>query len=99
MLINVICLLLCRGSLTYTESKCPKKDVLWVQCGSLKCGKRYGGSSPKPHGPQARIVGGANSRGGAWPWIAALYKEGVYQCGGTLVSPQWLISAGHCFYQ
>ncbi|CAG0922381.1 unnamed protein product [Notodromas monacha] len=87
-----------RGSLTYTESKCPRKDVLWVQCGSLKCGRRYGASSPKPHGPQARIVGGANSRGGAWPWIAALYKEGVYQCGGTLMSPQWLISAGHCFY-
>lgn len=46
-----------------------------------------------------RIVGGANSTPGAWPWQAALYKEGDFQCGATLISSQWLVSAGHCFYQ
>lgn len=46
-----------------------------------------------------RIVGGANSLPGKWPWQAALYKNGEYQCGATLISSRWLLSAGHCFYQ
>ncbi|ODN01091.1 Enteropeptidase [Orchesella cincta] len=45
-----------------------------------------------------RIVGGANSLPGKWPWQAALYKNGEYQCGATLISSRWLLSAGHCFY-
>ncbi|XP_076033757.1 enteropeptidase-like [Oratosquilla oratoria] len=45
-----------------------------------------------------RIVGGSNSSPGAWPWHAALYKEGEYQCGATLINERWLVSAGHCFY-
>lgn len=50
-------------------------------------------------GRRARIVGGTNSGPGAWPWQAALYKEGEFQCGATLISDRWLLSAGHCFYQ
>ncbi|XP_052132496.1 transmembrane protease serine 9-like, partial [Frankliniella occidentalis] len=49
-------------------------------------------------GRRARIVGGTNSGPGAWPWQAALYKEGEFQCGATLISDRWLLSAGHCFY-
>jgi len=50
-------------------------------------------------GRHARIVGGSNAGPGSWPWQAALYKEGEFQCGGTLISDIWLLSAGHCFYQ
>jgi secreted trypsin-like serine protease len=46
-----------------------------------------------------RIVGGGNAGLGSWPWQAALYKEGEFQCGATLLSDTWLVSAGHCFYQ
>lgn len=46
-----------------------------------------------------RVVGGNNAGLGAWPWQAALYKEGEFQCGATLLSDSWLVSAGHCFYQ
>lgn len=46
-----------------------------------------------------RIVGGTNSGPGSWPWHAGLYREGEYQCGGTLINPNWLLSAGHCFYR
>lgn len=52
-------------------------------------------SSPR----RSRIVGGSNANLGAWPWQAALYKEGEFQCGATLVSDRWLVSAGHCFFQ
>jgi hypothetical protein len=46
-----------------------------------------------------RIVGGSNALPGEWPWQAALYRDGEYQCGATLISSRWLLSAGHCFYQ
>lgn len=46
-----------------------------------------------------RIVGGNNAGLGSWPWQAALYKEGEFQCGATLISDRWLLSAGHCFFQ
>lgn len=38
---------------------------------------------------------------GAWPWLAAIYVNNVtsltYQCTGTLVSEQIILSAAHCF--
>ena len=47
--------------------------------------------------PFGRIVGGTNSSPGAWPWQAAMYRDGEYQCGATLISDRWLLSAGHCY--
>lgn len=48
--------------------------------------------------PSTRIVGGTEARPGDWPWQAQLSsrKSGSPFCGGTLVSPQWVVSASHC---
>lgn len=46
-----------------------------------------------------RVVGGGGAAAGAWPWQAALYRDGDFQCGATLIADQWLLSASHCFYQ
>nr|XP_022915185.1 serine protease nudel-like [Onthophagus taurus] len=81
------------SSIIFTETNCTTKDVLKIKCGHLECGTR-----PQV-GRVARIVGGINAGLGAWPWQAALYKEGEFQCGATLLSEKWLISAGHCFYR
>ncbi|RXG54128.1 Enteropeptidase [Armadillidium vulgare] len=80
-------------SLQFKETKCLNRDVVKIKCEELQCGIR-----PRASTQRARIVGGNNSSPGAWPWHAALYKEGEYQCGATLINKQWLLSAGHCFY-
>ncbi|CAH0562093.1 unnamed protein product [Brassicogethes aeneus] len=86
-----------KSSLSFKDTACKSKKVVKVKCQTLECGAR----------PQAvkhiarrgyRVVGGGNANLGAWPWQAALYKEGEFQCGATLLSDKWLVSAGHCFY-
>ena len=52
-----------------------------------------------------RIVGGRESAPGDWPWMAALirsysssYNSGQF-CGGSLIHPNWVVTAGHCAYR
>jgi len=45
---------------------------------------------------QSRVVGGVNATKGAWPWIAAMYRRGIFNCGGTLISPTLILTAAHC---
>nr|XP_023014443.1 serine protease 33-like [Leptinotarsa decemlineata] len=82
-----------KSNLSFKKSSCSDKKTVKVECQSLECGAR-----PQAVKHIARVVGGGNAGLGAWPWQAALYKEGEFQCGGTLLSDRWLVSAGHCFY-
>jgi uncharacterized repeat protein (TIGR01451 family) len=51
--------------------------------------------------PNPRIIGGIEAEPGAWPWQVALVDadedsfSGQY-CGGTLIRPEWVLTAGHC---
>lgn len=48
--------------------------------------------------PSIRIVGGEDSSPGDWPWQGMLTSSpnGPVFCGGSLVAPQWLVTASHC---
>ncbi|XP_039279489.1 LOW QUALITY PROTEIN: uncharacterized protein LOC111052888 [Nilaparvata lugens] len=92
-----------RPNLSFSRTNCSDKEVVQVTCKGLECGMRPQASTKITSGARgvrhSRIVGGGNAAHGAWPWQAALYKEGEFQCGATLISDRWLLSAGHCFYR
>ncbi|KAK3732282.1 hypothetical protein QZH41_014416, partial [Actinostola sp. cb2023] len=48
--------------------------------------------------PKTRIVGGTTANRGDWPWQAQLKSNAGSSpfCGGTLIHPQWILTASHC---
>ncbi|GAB6025086.1 mannan-binding lectin serine peptidase 1 (C4 C2 activating component of Ra-reactive factor) [Chamberlinius hualienensis] len=45
-----------------------------------------------------KVVAGRIAPKGSFPWQAMLWETWVGQfCGGSLISPRWIITAAHCF--
>ncbi|XP_061601124.1 tissue-type plasminogen activator-like [Cololabis saira] len=68
-----------------TESTAPPVDT------ELTCGERHQRRMNK-------IVGGSFIPIESHPWIAAIFqKRSRFLCGGSLISPCWVLTAAHCF--
>jgi len=43
-----------------------------------------------------RIIGGKVAKAGAWPFAVFFMHHGDNQCGGSLIAPDWVLTAAHC---
>lgn len=46
--------------------------------------------------PFARVVNGQNASPHSWPWQISLRVRGRHICGGSLIRPDWIVTAAHC---
>ncbi|KAL1781874.1 transmembrane protease serine 13 [Sigmodon hispidus] len=69
------------------RSECPSHRFISLQCSH--CGLRA---------MTGRIVGGALTSEGKWPWQISLHFGTTHICGGTLIDAQWVLTAAHCFF-
>ncbi|XP_059698003.1 plasminogen-like isoform X10 [Haemorhous mexicanus] len=84
------------GPWCYTTD--PRKA--WEYCDIPKCPPpqyECGKSKFRPKLCAQRIVAGCVSHPHSWPWQISLRTSyGLHFCGGTLIDPQWVLTAAHC---
>jgi hypothetical protein len=42
------------------------------------------------------VIGGAEATSSQFPWQVRITVDGQHQCGGSLIRPTWVLTAGHC---
>jgi len=92
----------CRNPDNDTTVWCFTTDGFWGYCDVMEC-KDCKVEPPPPSDcrcgivkRQARIVGGTVAEVNEYPWMVSLLLVGEHNCGGSLISSSWILSAAHC---
>uniref|UniRef100_A0A673GW58 trypsin n=1 Tax=Sinocyclocheilus rhinocerous TaxID=307959 RepID=A0A673GW58_9TELE len=79
-----------------TASRLMKED-----CDIPRCAKDNGWQCGQREERNMKVVGGALSAVERHPWMAAVFSRSArgraFTCGGSLISPCWVLTAAHCF--
>ncbi|XP_030378692.1 uncharacterized protein LOC115627212 [Scaptodrosophila lebanonensis] len=78
--------------ISFIRTHCPRRQVLYVGCGELRCGVQSVLSNTKQHLSLPKM-----SSPGDWPWLVALFREDIHVCDGTLISRDWVLTTESCF--
>uniref|UniRef100_H3AL84 Ovochymase 2 n=1 Tax=Latimeria chalumnae TaxID=7897 RepID=H3AL84_LATCH len=46
----------------------------------------------------SRIIGGEEAIPHSWPWQVSVQIAMEHYCGGTIIRPDWVLTAAHCFH-
>ncbi|XP_030918250.1 transmembrane protease serine 13 [Geospiza fortis] len=68
------------------SSQCLTGKYVSLRC--TTCGQRISG----------RIIGGKETSVNKWPWQVSVQYGPIHICGGTIIDPQWVLTAAHCFF-
>uniref|UniRef100_A0A8C9ICC4 Serine protease 33 n=1 Tax=Piliocolobus tephrosceles TaxID=591936 RepID=A0A8C9ICC4_9PRIM len=70
--------------------------LLLLVLGAAGTQGRKSAACGQPH-VSSRIVGGQDTRDGEWLWQVSIQHRGAHVCVGSLIAPQWVLTAAHCF--
>lgn len=60
---------------------------------------KYEGCGLRPASMNQRVVHGDDVTVlGQWPWqiVLYIYVRPIFNCGGSIIFPEWIITAAHC---
>ncbi|XP_055008204.1 transmembrane protease serine 5 [Boleophthalmus pectinirostris] len=69
------------------RGSCITGKVIALQCS--ECGTRA---------KLPRIIGGVEATLGRWPWQVSLYYSNRHNCGGSIITRHWVVTAAHCVH-
>lgn len=79
----------------FINADCSQRNVVNITCDKLQCGQR---PSYVPDEFRSRLESRRDiAVHGDWPWMVALYKNGLHVCDATLVDQQWIMTTASCF--
>ncbi|XP_023239333.1 venom protease-like isoform X1 [Centruroides sculpturatus] len=85
----------CSFCLSEHGATMPKKKKLFYR----ENFKDYENGTPcgRQFARNGRIIGGRSAKDGEIPWIVSVHHFPTRECGGSIISKKWIISAAHCF--
>lgn len=67
-----------------------------VECPKMKCGTTVVKHTREGENASFRFSGGVKSSKLGFPFIVSIYLDGIYICGGSILTPLWVKSYGFC---